>query len=70
MNVSGPPGPAPPPAVRAPWHSGHLRGRQSRTWAASFHGKLASDFFGGEAELDLAGRHTFIAHGDGLTEQH
>ena len=27
-------------------------------------------FYGGEAELTLAGRRAFVAHGDGLTEQH
>jgi UDP-2,3-diacylglucosamine hydrolase len=38
-------------------------------------GKFLTDdlgiaFCGGEAELELAGRRTFVAHGDGLTEQH
>lgn len=27
-------------------------------------------FYGGQAEIDVAGRRTFVAHGDGLTEQH
>jgi UDP-2,3-diacylglucosamine hydrolase len=31
---------------------------------------LGIAFYGGEAELDLAGRRAFVAHGDGLTEQH
>ncbi len=39
-------------------------------WGGTFFSQdLGIDFFGGEAELDLAGRRTFIAHGDGLTEQ-
>ena len=40
-------------------------------WGGSFFTRdLGIQFFGGEAELDLDGRHAFIAHGDGLTEQH
>ncbi len=31
---------------------------------------LGIEFHPGEAELELAGRHSFVAHGDGLTEQH
>jgi len=31
---------------------------------------LGIAFHGGEAETDVAGRRTFVAHGDGLTEQH
>lgn len=31
---------------------------------------LGIAFFPGEAELDVAGRRAFVAHGDGLTEQH
>lgn len=31
---------------------------------------LGIAFYGGEAELELAGRRAFVAHGDGLTEQH
>jgi UDP-2,3-diacylglucosamine hydrolase len=31
---------------------------------------LGIAFYGGEAELDVAGRRAFVAHGDGLTEQH
>lgn len=31
---------------------------------------LGIAFYPGEAELDVAGRRTFVAHGDGLTEQH
>ena len=30
----------------------------------------SSDLHPGEAELDVAGRRAFVAHGDGLTEQH
>ena len=40
-------------------------------WGGTFFTKdLGIDFYGGEAELDLSGRRAFIAHGDGLTEQH
>lgn len=40
-------------------------------WGGTFFSKdLGIQFFGGEAELDLAGRRTFVVHGDGLTEQH
>jgi len=40
-------------------------------WGGSFFTRdLGIQFFGGEAELDLNGRRAFIAHGDGLTEQH
>lgn len=40
-------------------------------WGGSFFTRdLGIAFFGGEAELDLGGRRAFIAHGDGLTEQH
>ncbi|MGH7547454.1 MAG: UDP-2,3-diacylglucosamine diphosphatase [Gemmatimonadales bacterium] len=31
---------------------------------------LGIGFHGGEAETDVAGRRAFVAHGDGLTEQH
>jgi UDP-2,3-diacylglucosamine hydrolase len=31
---------------------------------------LGIPFHGGEAELEVAGRRTLVAHGDGLTEQH
>lgn len=31
---------------------------------------LGIAFYPGEAEVDLAGRRAFVAHGDGLTEQH
>jgi len=31
---------------------------------------LGLTFYGGEAEVDLAGRRAFVAHGDGFTEQH
>jgi UDP-2,3-diacylglucosamine hydrolase len=40
-------------------------------WGGSFFTQdLGIQFFGGEAELELHGRRAFIAHGDGLTEQH
>ncbi len=45
-------------------------GNHDRWGGTFFTQDLGIDFFGGEAELDLAGQHTFIAHGDGLTEQH
>ena len=40
-------------------------------WGGSFFTRdLGIAFYGGEAELELGGRRAFIAHGDGLTEQH
>lgn len=40
-------------------------------WGGTFFSQdLGIEFFGGEAELDLGGRRTYIVHGDGLTEQH
>ncbi|HET9385453.1 MAG TPA: UDP-2,3-diacylglucosamine diphosphatase [Gemmatimonadales bacterium] len=40
-------------------------------WGGSFFTRdLGIAFYGGEAELDLGGRRAFLAHGDGLTEQH
>ncbi|HEX9218469.1 MAG TPA: UDP-2,3-diacylglucosamine diphosphatase [Gemmatimonadales bacterium] len=40
-------------------------------WGGSFFTRdLGIQFFGGAAELELNGRRAFIAHGDGLTEQH
>ena len=40
-------------------------------WGGSFFTRdLGIQFFGGAVELDLNGRRAFIAHGDGLTEQH
>ena len=40
-------------------------------WGGSFFTRdLGIAFFGGEAEIDLGGQHAFLAHGDGLTEQH
>lgn len=48
-----------------------LVGGNHDRWGGDF---LANDlgiaFHGGPAELDVAGRHAFVAHGDGLTEQH
>jgi len=40
-------------------------------WGGDFFTKdLGIAFYGGEAELAVAGRRAFVAHGDGLTEQH
>ena len=40
-------------------------------WGGDFlRQDLGIAFYGGEAELDVAGRRAFVAHGDGLTEQH
>jgi len=40
-------------------------------WGGDFlRNDLGIAFYGGEAELELAGRRAFVAHGDGLTEQH
>lgn len=40
-------------------------------WGGDFLTRdLGIPFYGGEAELELAGRRSFVAHGDGLTEQH
>jgi UDP-2,3-diacylglucosamine hydrolase len=40
-------------------------------WGGDFLRKdLGIAFYGGEAELELAGRRAFVTHGDGLTEQH
>lgn len=40
-------------------------------WGGDFlRHDLGIAFHGGEVELDLAGRRTLVAHGDGLTEQH
>jgi UDP-2,3-diacylglucosamine hydrolase len=40
-------------------------------WGGSFFTRdLGIEFYGGEAEIDLNGHRAFLAHGDGLTEQH
>ena len=40
-------------------------------WGGTFFTRdLGIAFYGGAAELDLGGRRAFVAHGDGLTEQH
>ncbi len=40
-------------------------------WGGDFLIKdLGIAFYGGQAEIEVAGRRTFVAHGDGLTEQH
>jgi UDP-2,3-diacylglucosamine hydrolase len=45
-------------------------GNHDRWGGSFFRHDLGIDFFGGEADLDLGGRRAFVAHGDGLTEQH
>jgi UDP-2,3-diacylglucosamine hydrolase len=45
-------------------------GNHDRWGGDFFNHDLGIDFHPGEAELDLAGRRAFVAHGDGLTEQH
>jgi len=45
-------------------------GNHDRWGGSFFRNDLGIDFFGGEADLDIAGRRAFVAHGDGLTEQH
>ena len=57
-----------------------LRGRGIPiTFVGGNHDRWGGDFlirdlgiayYGGEAELDVAGRRAFVAHGDGLSEQH
>lgn len=40
-------------------------------WGGDFlRQDLGIDYHAGEAELDVAGRRAFVAHGDGLSEQH
>ncbi|HET8713459.1 MAG TPA: UDP-2,3-diacylglucosamine diphosphatase [Gemmatimonadales bacterium] len=45
-------------------------GNHDRWGGTFFTSDLGIAFFGGEAEIELGGRRAFIAHGDGLTEQH
>lgn len=45
-------------------------GNHDRWGGSFFTTDLGIEFFGGEAVLNLGGRRAFIAHGDGLTEQH
>lgn len=45
-------------------------GNHDRWGGSFFRNDLDIVFHAGEAELDLAGRRAFVAHGDGLTEQH
>ena len=48
-----------------------LVGGNHDRWGGEFLTKdLGIAFHAGEAELTVAGRRTFVAHGDGLTEQH
>jgi len=47
-----------------------LVGGNHDRWGGDFLRRdLGISFYGGEAELTLAGRRAFVAHGDGLTEQ-
>jgi UDP-2,3-diacylglucosamine hydrolase len=40
-------------------------------WGGDFLRRdLGIAFYGGDTEMELAGRRAFVAHGDGLTEQH
>ena len=40
-------------------------------WGGDFLRKdLGIAFYAGETEMDVGGRHAYVAHGDGLTEQH
>jgi UDP-2,3-diacylglucosamine hydrolase len=58
-------------AVRARGVAITFVGGNHDRWGGKFlTDDLGIAFYGGEAELDLAGRRTFVAHGDGLTEQH
>jgi UDP-2,3-diacylglucosamine hydrolase len=45
-------------------------GNHDRWGGAFLRRDLGIAFHGGDAELELAGRRAFVAHGDGLTEQH
>jgi UDP-2,3-diacylglucosamine hydrolase len=45
-------------------------GNHDRWGGSFFRQDLGVDFYGGAAELELAGRRAFVTHGDGLTEQH
>lgn len=45
-------------------------GNHDRWGGSFFRDDLGIAFHGGEAELELGGRRIFVAHGDGLTEQH
>ena len=48
-----------------------LVGGNHDRWGGDFLTKdLGIAFYPGEAEIDVAGRRAFVAHGDGLTEQH
>jgi UDP-2,3-diacylglucosamine hydrolase len=47
-----------------------IGGNHDRWGGDFFTHDLGIAFYGGEAELTLAGRTAFVAHGDGLTEQH
>src|SRR5207244_13062701 len=48
-----------------------LVGGNHDRWGGDFLTKdLGLAFYAGEAEIDVAGRRAFVAHGDGPTEQH
>jgi UDP-2,3-diacylglucosamine hydrolase len=45
-------------------------GNHDRWGGDFFTHDLGITFYGGQADLEIAGRRAFVAHGDGLTEQH
>ena len=58
-------------ALRAKGIAITLVGGNHDRWGGDFLTKdLGIGFHGGEAEILVAGRRAFVAHGDGLTEQH
>jgi len=58
-------------ALRAKGIAITLIGGNHDRWGGDFLSKdLGIGFHGGAAEIDVAGRRAFVAHGDGLTEQH
>jgi len=58
-------------ALRAKGVAITLVGGNHDRWGGDFLTKdLGIGFHGGEAEILVAGRRAFVAHGDGLTEQH
>ena len=58
-------------ALRAKGVTITLVGGNHDRWGGDFLTKdLGIGFHGGEAEILVAGRRAFVAHGDGLTEQH
>src|SRR5437667_11918427 len=58
-------------ALRAKGVAITLVGGNHDRWGGDFLTEdLGIGFHGGEAEILVAGRRAFVAHGDGLTEQH